>query len=76
MNRELRLYDRLSRTVFAVFGVTFHHLIPALEARQSHIQNRVLLVARLLRRKERGIGSERKVDAGESTDAVNIVRNG
>ena len=53
-------------TVLALTGVALDHLVARLEAGEGHLRDRVLFVASLVRRKERGIGGEREVDTREA----------
>lgn len=53
-------------TIFALLGVTFHHLVSIFEARESHLSDRVLLMVSFVRRQERCVGSEREMDAGKA----------
>lgn len=57
-------------TVFAIFRITLHHLIAVLKAGQGHFQNSVLLMAGFFGGKERSIGREREMNAGESDNRI------
>lgn len=54
--------------VLALAGVALDHLVTRLEAGEGHLRDRVLLVASLVRRKERCVGGEREVNARETED--------
>ncbi len=51
-----------------------YHLVTSLEARVSHLSDRVLLMERLLGRDDRGVRGEREVDAREA-DRMERVRD-
>ena len=53
-------------TVLALTGITLDHLVASLEAREGHINDRVLLVMSLLSGDDRGKGGKREVDTGEA----------
>ena len=55
------------RTVLALTGVALDHLVTSLEAREGHVNDRVLFVVGLLSGDDRGERSEREVDTGEAT---------
>ena len=52
-------------TVFAFPGIALDHLVASLEARESHIRDRVLLMVSLLGGNDRSKGGKREVDTGE-----------
>ena len=54
------------RTVLALTGVALDHLVASLEAGEGHIDDRVLLVMRLLSGDDRSEGGKREVDAREA----------
>ena len=53
-------------TVFAFPGIALDHLVASLEARESHIRDRVLLMMSLLGGDDRSEGGKREVDTGET----------
>ena len=53
-------------TVFAFPGIALDHLVASLEARESHIRDRVLLMVSLLGGNDRSKGGKREVDTGET----------
>ena len=53
-------------TVFAFPGIALDHLVTGLEAGESHVRNRVLLMVSLLGRDDRGEGGEREVNTREA----------
>ena len=52
-------------TVFAFPGIALDHLVASLEARESHIRDRVLLMVSLLGGNDRSKGGKREVDTWE-----------
>ena len=62
--------NQIILTVFPFTRVALDHLVSALEAREGHLRNRVLLVSSLLSREHRRIGSEREMNTGEPNWAI------
>ena len=54
------------RTVLALTGVALDHLVASLEAGEGHVDDRVLLVMRLLSGDDRSEGGKREMDARET----------
>ena len=54
------------RTVLALTGVALDHLVAGLEAGEGHVDDRVLLVMRLLSGDDRSEGGKREMDAMEA----------
>jgi hypothetical protein len=74
-----------AHTVFALFGIAFYlmenekgligpsgtnHLVSLLEARESHLRNRVLFMASFGSRQERGICRKREVNTREAGNTL------
>ncbi len=66
---RIRLFADFLREEFVTY-----HLITSLEARVSHLSDRVLLMECLLDRDDRGVRGEREVDTRE-TDGTGRVRD-
>jgi len=62
--------NQITLTVFSFTGVALDHLVSALEAREGHLRDRVLLMSGLLRREHGGIGGKREMNTGEPNWAM------
>ena len=53
-------------TVFTLLGVTLHHLVAILEARERHLSYRVLLMVGFVSREQRRVCGEGEMNPGET----------
>jgi hypothetical protein len=60
----------VEHTVFAVLGIALDHLVAALEAREGHFVDRVLLVGGLGSREQGSIGGKREVNTREAKEGM------
>ena len=62
---DIATVEQAASHVLALAGVALDHLVAGLEARESHLGDRVLFMARLVRGQERSVRREREVNTRE-----------